>query len=94
MCVGRRWPGTSVRPVWGVAGTKDARLLKLFALFVEHIGVLAQGRTLTHHIPLQRFPLLELDAQRLSLSSDLGRLRIELLLPDAIEVDWPLSTLS
>ena len=69
------------------------RLLELEALLVQHLGVLAQGRTLTHDSRLEHFPLRDLFAQSLSLGSKLGRLRIELLLLDAVEVGWPLAAL-
>ena len=37
--------------------------------------------------------MLDLFAQCVSLGSELGRLRIELLLLDAVEVGWPLAAL-
>ena len=77
-------PGTN-----GVA-RRCAHLLELQTLLVQHLCMLAQNRALTHDSRLEHFPMLDLFAQCVSLGSELGRLRIELLLLDAVEVGWPL----
>ena len=79
-------PGTN-----GVA-RRCAHLLELQTLLVQHLCMLAQNRALTHDSRLEHFPMLDLFAQCVSLGSELGRLRIELLLADPLEELRPLSS--